>query len=224
MIDMKLVKVAGLAAVLALAGVAAIVIWGGGSASAEEEAGDPEIVLCKTTMQLCTPESEVWPGGKTVTALTTGAVKFLAVHGVECEGGLIKGEVVEKMETELSYRITEREFKECGREECPALTVRYETLTSAKFKVAKGDAYSLALSSPDIVIECGKEVCRYIPEVAAPLPISNPTNTGFPLVEAKEVKLKLVEGPESCENTVKWDATYKLIGGALTVKLSLFKL
>jgi hypothetical protein len=220
---MKLAKLAGLAALLALAGLATIVIAGIGSASAEEENGDPEIVLCKTSEVLC--KGEHWNGGKIVTATIELPTKFLASPTFECKESKITGEVVEEMAAQLTYKITAREFKSCNREGCNELTVKFGNLTSGKFSVAAGDKYSLKLVEPIITMQCDKLSCVYVGEgETASLPIDNPTTSGFPVVLANEVKMKLIEGGGACSTPIKWDAAYTLSGGALTVKFSLFKL
>jgi hypothetical protein len=223
---MKLVKLTGLAALLALAGAAIVVIAGIGSASADEDGGDSEIVLCKINLALCTPEAEVWAAGKGMTGTALNKVKFLGAVTIECNQSKIKGEAVEKMEVELTYRITEREIKECSNEEsaCP-WTVQFESLTSARFKVAAGDQYSLELD-PRVRIKCGAAFfCVYAPEKTVALPVDDPTNTGKPLVLAQEVQLTFLEGSfKACEKKVLWDATYELVGGALSIRLSLFQL
>lgn len=221
---MKVLKMAGLAALLALAGVAVIVIAGVGSASAEEETGDTEIVLCEEAVALC-PKAKVWHAGKGITAANEAVVKLLSNNTVECKVSKMVGEAVEEMAAQLTYKVTAKEFKECGREGCNKLTVRFENLTSGKFTVATGDKYSLKFVNPKISIQCEeKTFCVYAPELeTAALPIDNPTGTGFPQALANEIKMKLVEG-EPCEASIKWDATYKLTGGALLILFSLFKL
>jgi hypothetical protein len=222
---MKLVKLAGLAALLALAGAAVVAIAGIGSAAAEEETGDPEIVLCKSSIALC-PATEIWAGGKIVTATIEAPAKFLATPTFECKSSKLTGEVVEEMATSLTYKITAREIKTCNREGCNELGVKYGNMTSGKITVATGDKYSLKLVQPLITMECDKKIfCTYVSEAeTATLPIDDPTTSGFPVVLANEVKMKLLEGGGSCSATMKWDASYILAGGALTVKFSLFKL
>jgi hypothetical protein len=221
---MKPVKMLVLAALLALAGVAVVVVVGIGSASAEEGTGDPEIVLCEEAVALC-PGTKTWPGGKGITATNEAVVRLLSANTVECKVSKMVGEAVEEMAAQITYKVTAKEFKECGREGCNALTVRFENLASGKFSVATGDKYSLKFTKPRIAIQCEEKTpCVYVSEnETAALPIDNPTGTGFPQALASEIKMKLVEG-EPCEATIKWDATYKLTGGALLILLSLFKL
>lgn len=219
---MKLVKMAGIAALLALVGVAVVVITGIGSASADEE-GPVDIVLCKEPGVTMCPPGRVWPGGKLTTATALGGLELLDLYNVVCNQSVLKGGIVWETGPPLRYNITESANSECSGEGCPTATVTYEKIPiEADIVVAAVDEYSVEMSLK-ITVVCGKNTCKYgTGAEKISFPIDEPI-VGKPKVLLKGSALLYEEG-SFCGKKLNLDATYEMVGGTLSIRLTLFQL